>query len=312
MQIIVKNLKGDIISLEANDNDTIETIKLKIKEEHNIESEQINLTINEKYPTTDLSVFLDLSNTTIEKLNKQINLLVNQTLIPKFIYGCFFGSINKELLDAYNVWNKTYPNVVYVNSNNNLNCLSLYYLALNVSTKYVMIMDNDRMPNKDFIKKNVEILDKNQDCVIGQYGWIFDEVKADYNGLFIFPDNDNLSFINKHFDLSTYELSDSILEQTKIDKYVKFSDNTRTLLNVDYLCGCLCFKKSLLHKIFDTNINIDTGEEIFFCLTLKNKDIPIYCFTSNEDERLLLEDKDSISTTCEIIIQRTKVIRDIL
>ena len=50
MQIIVKNLKGDVISLEVNNNDTIENIKLKIKEKHNIESEQISLTLNEKYP----------------------------------------------------------------------------------------------------------------------------------------------------------------------------------------------------------------------------------------------------------------------
>lgn len=312
MQIAVKNLKGDILSMQTENSDTIENIKIKLKEQYNIEHDQISLTINEKYPTTDLSVFLDLSNTTIEKLNTQINSLVNQTLMPKIIYGCFFGNINKEIIDAYNVWNKIYPNIVYINSNNNLSCLSLYYLSLNASTKYVMIMDNDRIPNKDFIKKNVEILDKKQDCVIGQYGWILNEKKADYNGLFIFPDDDNLSFINKHFDLSTYELSDSILEQTEIDKYVKFSDNSKTLLNVDYLCGCLCFKKSLLHKIFDKNINIDIGEEIFFCLTLKNKDIPIYCFTSNEDERLLLEDKDSISTTCETITKRTKIIRDIL
>ena len=313
MKLTIKKLKGELISMDVNDSDTIENIKLKIKENENIESENLNFVLNERYPTSDLTIVLDLTHYSIEELNAQINLLLNQTLLPKFIYGCFFGNIDNELLESYNIWNKRYPNIVYIKSNTKLCCLSRYYLSLNAPTKYIMILDNNRMPNKDFIKKNIEIL-KTQKCVIGQYGWILDSVKADYNGLFIHPNEDNLSFINKHFDLLTEELSDSILEKSEMDKYIKFSDNSNTLLNVDYLTGCLCFEKSLLYKLFDTeiNIDIDIGEEILFCLKLKKKNIPIYCFTSYEDERLLLSNKDDIGTTSEIIMKRTKVIRDIL
>jgi hypothetical protein len=149
------------------------------------------------------------------------------------------------------------------------------------------------------------------------------EKKLDINGIFAYPahainvNQKKVCFNYNGFDLYSknpkqiqYFISD--ISNELIQKYVHYDKDDTSLVNVDYLCGGSCFRKSTLCKLFNNPIpTIETGEDIIFCLTSKKQGIPVYCFAPETDELLIADDND-ISSTCTIPVfkKRSELIKN--
>lgn len=288
----------------------------------------INNIININY-MSDITVILNFYNKTVNMLNKQMKTLENQSIRPKYIWGCFLGCKDNLLLNAFLKWKDKFDNLDYISSSYNFKYIGRYQLALTAPTEYIIVLDDDRFPNKNFIKRTRDILiEKN--CIIGQYGWILDDIKMDINGLFVFPNwmgGLNYKGIGYKYNKLNLYSSNIVNEWNKpshcTKEYAKsrmkyetpcksFKENT--LLHVDYLCGGMSFRKSTLSALFDSVIETTyTGEDIMFCLKAKKKGIPIYCLSPEYNEFVLADDGDISSTSNLIILKkRTNLIRQIL
>ena len=269
--------------------------------------------------SSDVTVILNYYNKTVDMLDRQLTDLQNQTHQPKYIWGCFFGCKDDSLIDAFLKWKSVFPYLNYIKSDYNFKYIGRYQIALTAPTEYVVILDDDRFPRKDFIKKTVEILSV-KDCVIGQYGWILNDRKQDINGLFAFPaemvgiKQKRVYFNYSEIDLYSKNIKHlnnhtaSIPQQYK-DKYVNYDKDDESLVLVDYLCGGSCFRKSTLCKLFDSPVpTVETGEDIIFCLKAKKSGIPIYCFGANADELLVADDNNISSTSSLVVLQKRSVL----
>jgi GT2 family glycosyltransferase len=271
---------------------------------------------------TDTTVILNYYNKTVEMLNRQLTNLQKQSLPPKYIWGCFLGCKDDSLIEAFLKWKSVFPNLSYIKSDYNFKYIGRYQLAITAPTEYVIILDDDRFPRKDFIKRTVEIL-STKNCIIGQYGWILNEKKLDINGLFAFPAHmininekklyfnyNEIDFYSKNTNCEFNLTIDS--SNVLIQKYVHHDKDDRSLVHVDYLCGGSCFRKSTLCKLFNNPIpTIETGEDIIFCLTAKNQGIPVYCFAPETDEVLFAYDNNTTSTSgIDIFKKRSELIKN--
>ena len=135
---------------------------------------------------TDVAVILNFYNKPVEMLDMQMKALQKQSVVPKYIWGCFLGCKDDTLLNAFLKWKDKFQHLHYIVSDFNFKYIGRYQLALTAPTEYIIVLDDDRFPNEDFIKRTREILVK-KNCIVGQYGWILDDIKMDINGLFVFP-----------------------------------------------------------------------------------------------------------------------------
>jgi GT2 family glycosyltransferase len=204
-------------------------------------------------------------------------------------------------------------------------------LALTAPTPYIIVLDDDRFPNEDFVKRTREVLDK-KDCIVGQYGWILDDIKMDINGLFVFPNwmmqkkQKGISFnynkvnlysnnIKQEWNNMTIPAPENYVETNMIYHSMgEGGSNDKTLLSVDYLCGGMSFRKSTLCKLFNSEIStVDTGEDIMFCLKAKKQGIPVFCLAPEYKELLFADDRNISSTSSLTILKkRTQIIRELL
>jgi hypothetical protein len=273
---------------------------------------------------SDVTVILNFYNKPIDMLNMLMKALQYQSTPPKYVWGCFLGCKDDTLIDAFLKWKDKFQHLNYIKSDYNFKYIGRYQIALTAPTEYVIVLDDDRFPNMDFIKKTREIL-VNKDCIIGQYGWVLDEKRMDINGLFIFPNwmvgrkFKGLYYNYSDFDIYAKNLAidnKSIktvksVPQGYVDKYLKYENNDDSLLHVDYLCGGLSFRKDTLYKLFNKPIpTIETGEDIIFCLRAKKQGIPVYCLAPEYNELLFSEDRNISSTSSlSILRKRTDLIR---
>lgn len=298
---------------------------------------------------SDVTVILNFYNKPVDMLDMQMKSLQFQSVVPKYVWGCFLGCKDDTLLNAFLKWKDKFQNLDYISSSYNFKYIGRYQLALTAPTPYIIVLDDDRFPNEDFIKRTREILVK-KDCIVGQYGWILDDIKMDINGLFVFPNwmvnkkQKGISFNYNKVNLysknikqewnnmvipapenyiETNMIYDNMDNDSAKDYDGKKGDveaedevevNDKTLLRVDYLCGGMSFRKSALCALFDSEISTsDTGEDIMFCLKAKKKGIPVYCLAPEYKELLFADDRDISSTSSLVILQkRTKIISELL
>lgn len=278
----------------------------------------------------DVTVILNFYNKPIDMLDMQMKALQYQSVVPKYVWGCFLGCKDDTLLNAFLKWKDKFQHLHYITSDFNFKYIGRYQLALTAPTPYIIVLDDDRFPNEDFVKRTREILVK-KNCIIGQYGWILDDIKMDINGLFLFPNwmiqkkQKGISFNYNKVDLySKYLKREDLRWQSEPDGYVEthmvYEDmqdddlKNDTLLHVDYLCGGMSFRKSTLYTMFNSEITTtETGEDIMFCLKAKKEGIPVYCMAAEYKELLFSDDRNISSTSSLVILQkRTEIIREIL
>lgn len=280
---------------------------------------------------SDVTVILNFYNKPVDMLDTQMKALQNQSIVPKYVWGCFLGCKDNTLLDAFLKWKDKFENLDYISSSYNFKYIGRYQLALTAPTEYVIVLDDDRFPNEDFVKCNRDYLVE-KECLIGQYGWILDDNKMDANGLFVFPNwmmkrkIPGTSYYYNKMDLYSKNIREQWKNSTKneIPKnylenkliYEKRSNgpNESTLLHVDYICGGISFRKSTLYKLFHDEIpTIETGEDIIFCLRAKNCGIPVYCVGPTHKELLFADDRNISSTSSLTVLhKRTELIRNIM
>ena len=135
---------------------------------------------------SDVTVILNFFNKPVDMLDMLMKDLQNQSIQPKYIWGCFLGCKDDTLIDAFLKWKDVFEHLYYIKSDYNFKYIGRYQLALTAPTDYVIVLDDDRFPKMDFIKKTRDILSK-KECIIGQYGWVLNEKNMDINGLFVFP-----------------------------------------------------------------------------------------------------------------------------
>lgn len=231
----------------------------------------------------EYTLFLNYFNKTPELVKKQLDLVLKQSHPPTLVIACFLGAKNSLLFKEYidYVSEKKLKNWKYVLSNHDFKYIGRYQLAINVLTDYVVMLDDDRMPSKDYCKKMVKIA-KEKNCIVSQYGW---ELKKDENGTY----KDMLgSFISPNLLL-------------KKDVRKKLIEHQKYIFNVDYLCGGMVFHKKHLVYLFKEPLVTDkTGEDIMFCLSAKQAgiDVLVYLpFIDGSQDTMLGHEDEGISST---------------
>ena len=269
---------------------------------------------------SDVTVILNFFNKPVDMLDMLMKDLQNQSIQPKYIWGCFLGCKDDTLIDAFLKWKDVFEHLYYIKSDYNFKYIGRYQLALTAPTDYVIVLDDDRFPKMDFIKKTRDILSK-KECIIGQYGWVLNEKNMDINGLFVFPNwmvnkkSKGLYCNYNEIDLYSTNLVNLKLELTMpkdyVKNYLKYDSEDDSLLHIDYLCGGLSFRKTTLYKLFNEPFpSIETGEDIIFCLRAKKKGIPVYCVAPEYNELLFSNDRNISSTSSLTVLKkRTEIIR---
>ena len=269
---------------------------------------------------SDVTVILNFFNKPVDMLDMLMKDLQNQSIQPKYIWGCFLGCKDDTLIDAFLKWKDVFEHLYYIKSDYNFKYIGRYQLALTAPTDYVIVLDDDRFPKMDFIKKTRDILSK-KECIIGQYGWVLNEKNMDINGLFVFPNwMVNRKFKGLYYNYNEIDLYSTNLVNLKSEltmpkdyakNYLKYDSEDDSLLHIDYLCGGLSFRKTTLYKLFNEPFpSIETGEDIIFCLRAKQKGIPVYCVAPEYNELLFSNDRNISSTSSlSVLKKRTEIIR---
>ena len=269
---------------------------------------------------SDVTVILNFFNKPVDMLDMLMKDLHNQSIQPKYIWGCFLGCKDDTLIDAFLKWKDVFEHLYYIKSDYNFKYIGRYQLALTAPTDYVIVLDDDRFPKMDFIKKTRDILSK-KECIIGQYGWVLNEKNMDINGLFVFPNwmvnkkSKGLYCNYNEIDLYSTNLvnlkSELTMPKDYAKNYLKYDSEDDSLLHIDYLCGGLSFRKTTLYKLFNEPFpSIETGEDIIFCLRAKKKGIPVYCVAPEYNELLFSNDRNISSTSSLTVLKkRTEIIR---
>lgn len=233
----------------------------------------------------EYTLILNYYNKSPSLLRKQIKCVLNQTLKPKFIWGCFMGGDEKyNLLEAFKQETSDIENVSFILSDYNFKYIGRYQLALTSPTEYIITLDDDRLPDTEYCEAMISILEK-EDCLVQQYGWVLNE-PTELQGKFLVPFH------------SPYGQSDGFLTKAS------------------YLCGGICFRKSSLKYLFSEDIDtVTTGEDIMFCMRCQKNGIPTYIYQPPFKENckeFLEHENEGVNytlTTPKIIELRTKIIQ---
>ena len=272
---------------------------------------------------SDVTVILNFYNKPIDMLDNLMKALQYQSVQPKYVWGCFLGCSDDTLINAFLKWKDKFQHLNYIKSDYNFKYIGRYQLALTAPTDYIIVLDDDRFPNIDYVKKTREVL-TNKNCILGQYGWVLNEKKMDINGLFIFPNwmvkrkfkglyynYNDIDLFSNHLDLKNVikPIPDNYAET-----HLKYENNDNSLLHVDYICGGMSFRKETVYELFNKPIpTVETGEDIIFCLRAKKKGIPVYCMAPEYNELLFSDDRNISSTSSlSILRKRTELIREIM
>lgn len=230
-------------------------------------------------------------------------MVLDQTLPPAVIWACFLGCENDELIKTYKKLTKDCEYAFHVESNYNFKYIGRYQLALTAPTDYVITLDDDRLPHKDYCQTMVEILQQ-EDCLVQQYGWKLDM-------------GENL-LTNISPDRCVEGICDmrgTYYRPVEAGNH-RFHKKTPTLSKVDYLCGGIAFRKSSLRYLFQEDIyTAATGEDIMFCLRCQKNGVPTYAYHPNieaKPNQFLGHDSMEINFTTDntdVILFRTNIIK---
>jgi hypothetical protein len=231
---------------------------------------------------SNYTIILNYYNKSVDLLNNQLESVLNQTLKPEVIIGCFMGGEQRTALrDAFIEKTKDIDNAFFVDSDYNFKYIGRYQLALTAPTDYVIVLDDDRNPMLDYCRTMIDIL-KKEDCIVQQYGWSLREPE-EYKGTWLSPAK-------------------------------SFQSTQSELIEATYLCGGMAFRKSSLKHLFSEDIyTTATGEDIMFCLRCKKNDIPVYAYMpdlKNNLDQLLEHDSEGVNFTFDNT--EMKKIRDMI
>jgi len=232
----------------------------------------------------EYTVILNYYNKSPKLLEIQVKQILNQTLPPTQIWACFMGGDEKfNLLKKYIEVTRGHDNAFFVVSDYNFKYIGRYQLALTAQTEYIVMLDDDRIPDDAYCAKMVDILTK-EDCIVQQFGWVLKEPREGV-GDFLLPFKNN--------------------------SYLEADEDA--LVEADYLCGGMSFRKSSLIHLFKEDIwTVTTGEDIMFCMRAKKNGIPVYIHRPSDPQQILWHENEGVNFTIDnpsIIELRTEIIK---
>lgn len=212
----------------------------------------------------DYTLFLNYFNKDKDLLIKQLDRVRSQTHTPALVMACFLGTKNTKLFAEYLGYVKKHKlkNWKYTTSNYDWKYVGRYQLAINAPTDYVVVLDDDRFPCKNYCKNMVKIA-KQTNGIINQYGWT---INKETDGSYTDMDG-------------TFWTPNLLKKDNKNNIKYKLLENKQNLIEVDYLCGGMVFHKKHLVHLFNSPLITDkTGEDIIFCLSSKKAGVPVYMY----------------------------------
>lgn len=101
----------------------------------------------------DITVILNIWKR--DHFQEQLLSLLNQTLLPKEIWVNQYEN-HIDLIDTINTCKQYFPNIQHIKSSKNLKYFGRFSLAINVSTTYVFMIDDDVIPGCKWLESAFE------------------------------------------------------------------------------------------------------------------------------------------------------------
>jgi hypothetical protein len=180
-----------------------------------------------------------------------------------------------------------------------------YQVAIGAPSEYIVILDDDRFPEKGYCESMLNIASQ-KDCLVGQYGW---KLNHDSNKKYKFNMSGKSGYL-----CGLCDLNGDFIEGTQNLN----TNKDQKLLEVDYICGGSTFKRSLLKYLFDGKIFDENGfhpDDIPFSYRCKKHGIPSLVYLpSNQNSTHMLHhdsgDLDFTATNLDTIIYRSQLLKD--
>ena len=224
---------------------------------------------------TDYTLILNYYNKSEQFLLQQLDKVFNQSLPPKYIFGCFLGlpEENLNLINLFKDKTKHLNNCFTVCSDFNFKYIGRYQIALGAPTEKIIMLDDDRFPMPDYCKAMVSVIHY-EDCIVQNNGWVLNKTAGKYCR---HPLEDSSKKIENDKEEYVFE---GVADQ--YGKYYRLagerSKNGPKLIEADYLCGGMSFRKSSLKYLFAEEFTTKTGEDIMFCIRAKKNGVPVYIY----------------------------------
>lgn len=222
----------------------------------------------------DYTLILNYYNKSADLLQRQIEHIKTQTHPPKYTWGCFLGDTSEtpNLINRFRNCTKDMNGVSIIHSSYNFKYTGRYQLALAAPTKYIITLDDDRLPMKDYCRKIIEIITE-RDCLVNQIG---------HRGL-------------------------GGPQPELIDRVRSPIDDPGSLTEVDTIHGGMAFRKSSLTHLFKEEISdlgFLSGDDIMFCLRCKKNNVPPLVYQPVNKNEILHMDHENISSTANLQRER--------
>ncbi len=230
--------------------------------------------IMENPTAKEYTVILNYYNKSPALLRRQVNAILAQSLPPKHIWACFLGGDEKSaLLNEYKEATAEHENAFHIVSDYNFKYIGRYQLALTAPTDYIVVLDDDRLPSTEYCARMLAIITK-EDCIVQQYGWKLKKPE-EFGGHFYMP-------VPSKYNPCLGTDKDALIE-------------------VDYLCGGMAFRKSSLTHLFKESIpTVETGEDILFCFRARKNGVPVYVHMPSSSAEILYHDNEDVNSTVDM------------
>ena len=263
---------------------------------------------------TDYTLILNYYNKSENLLHAQLDRVFQQTLPPKYIFGCFLGlpEENLNLIKAFKDKTKHIDNVFTICSDYNFKYIGRYQVALGAPTDYIIMLDDDRLPLKDYCRSIVSIL-FHDDYLVQNFGWTLSRKSKDLaiSKSYLKDETGQITrWTLGDADKFKVNSSEGYAYRGMADMYGKYysvngdreKDGPR-LIKADYLCGGICFRKTSLKYLFAEEIDPTTGEDIAFCLRAQKNGVPTVVHRPEDshkgDDASLEHNSEGINLTLE-------------
>ncbi len=112
-----------------------------------------NLEFNPKRDIVDVTIILNIWKR--KYLKEQLFSILSQTVIPKEIWVIHYEN-HIDSISVINEFKQVYPNIVLIKSDKNLKYFGRFSLAINVTTKFTWLIDDDIIPGEKWLQACVE------------------------------------------------------------------------------------------------------------------------------------------------------------
>lgn len=223
---------------------------------------------------TDYTLILNYYNKPLELMKLHLDHCLEQSMPPKYIFGCFLGleDEHKHLIEYFKERTKDMDNVSVIESDFNFKYIGRYQIALGAPTERIIMLDDDRFPQPNYAKAMMSVLDRG-DCLVQQSGW---ELEIDEKRNFVFEKavDDVFWAVNGTGDMTGRFFN--FKKERKSEGY--------NLVAADYLCGGMAFNRSSLKYLFQEEVPFESGEDIAFCMRCTKNGIPVFFYSPEDSE----------------------------